>query len=192
MTIEEYNRLNLVYNARAEQQVYEESKNLRENADEIVAKYRREQLRIIRSEDIEEEIKEKEIERESYQEYEEPPETSSAQPYGKWKTIVKKYGFSLHFSCDIFIRFNMIENYIFNFFFNREEKPVDFQLPNTASKEFTYVPATTTETEPPPRIFKEKTVKSLEDEDNSIPNTFKKRKFGGNKRNARQRFDDDE
>lgn len=92
MTIEEYNRLNLVYNARAEQQVYEESKNLRENADEVVAKYRREQLKFIRSEGIQEEVKEKEIERESYKEYEEPPETSSAQPYGKWQTIVQKYG----------------------------------------------------------------------------------------------------
>lgn len=90
MTIEEYNRLNVVYNARAEQQVYEESKNLRENADEVVAKYRREQLKFIRSDGIEEEIKEKEIERDNYKEYEEPPETSSAQPYGKWQSIVKK------------------------------------------------------------------------------------------------------
>lgn len=90
MTIEEYNRLNVVYNARAEQQVYEESKNLRENADEVVAKYRREQLKFIRSDGIEEEIKEKEIERDNYKEYEEPPETSSAQPYGKWQSIVQK------------------------------------------------------------------------------------------------------
>lgn len=95
MTIEEYNRLNLVYNTRAEQQMYEESKHLRENADEVVAKYRREQLRIIRSDGIEEEKKEKEIERESYTEYEEPQaETSSAQPYGKWKTVATKYDFS--------------------------------------------------------------------------------------------------
>lgn len=92
MTIEEYNRLNLVYNARAEQQMYEESKHLRENADEAVAKYRREQLRVIRSDGIDVEKKEKEIERESYKEYEEPEDTSSAQPYGKWKTVVTKYG----------------------------------------------------------------------------------------------------
>lgn len=70
------------------------------------------------------------------------------------------------------------------------EKPVDFQLPDTGSKDFSYVPAATIE--PPPKIFKEKTVKSLTGQDISVPNTFKKRKFGGNKRNARQRFDDDE
>lgn len=93
MTIEEYNRLNVVYNAKVEQQVYEESKNLRENADEVAAKYRREQLRAIRIDNVEDQIKEKEIEREKYKEYEEPPETSSAQPYGKWQTIVRKYEF---------------------------------------------------------------------------------------------------
>lgn len=97
MTIEEYNRLNVVYNARAEQKVYEESKNLRENADEVVAKYRREQLKFIRSEGIQEEKKEKEAERESYAEFEEEPETSSAQPFGKWQTIVTKYGLSTNF-----------------------------------------------------------------------------------------------
>lgn len=78
------------------------------------------------------------------------------------------------------------------FFLNRVEKPIDFQLPDTGNKDFCYVPAATTEIEPPPKIFKEKTVKSLTDQDNSIPDTFKKRKFGGNKRNARQRLDDDE
>lgn len=64
------------------------------------------------------------------------------------------------------------------------------QLPNIVSKEFSYVPAVNTEVMPPPRIFKEKTVTSLTNEDDSVPNTFKKRKFGGNKRNARQRIDD--
>lgn len=75
-------------------------------------------------------------------------------------------------------------------FLNRVEKQVDLQLPDTGNKEVYYVPAATIE--PPPKIFKEKTVKSLTDQDTSVPNTFKKRKFGGNKRNARQRFDDDE
>lgn len=183
-----------MYNARAEQKVYEESMNLRENADEVVAKYRREQLKFIRSEGIQEEKKEKEIERESYAEYEEEPETSSAQPFGKWQTIVRKYAF---FTCAKFVcEKNQFERlritfflYLFSFF-NRVEKPVDLQLPDAGNKEVYYVPAATIE--PPPRVFKEKTVKSLTDEDTSVPNTFKKRKFGGNKRNARQRFDDDE
>lgn len=72
------------------------------------------------------------------------------------------------------------------------EKPVDLQLPDTNNKDFYYVPAVTTEIEPPPKVFKEKTVKTLADQDTSVPDTFKKRKFGGNKRNARQRLDDDD
>lgn len=78
------------------------------------------------------------------------------------------------------------------FFFGifREEKPLDLQLPSLGNKEYGYVPVTT-EIEPPPRVFKEKTVTSLANDDVTIPNTFKKRKFGG-KRNARQRVDDDD
>lgn len=77
-------------------------------------------------------------------------------------------------------------------FFNfREVKPIDLQLPAPAY-ERDYTPVVTTEYEPPaPKVFKEKTVKSLDD-DVSVPSTFKKRKFGGNKRNARQKLDDDE
>lgn len=72
----------------------------------------------------------------------------------------------------------------------REVKMVDLQLPQTERTEYSYVPAVSIE--PPPKVFKEKTVTSLTDEDNSVPNTFIKRKFGGNKRNARQRLDDDD
>lgn len=74
----------------------------------------------------------------------------------------------------------------------REVKPVDLQLPTSLGKDYSYIPVATTQVEPPPRIFKEKTVKSLTDGDASVSDTFKKRKFGGNKRNARQRFDEDE
>lgn len=70
-------------------------------------------------------------------------------------------------------------------------KPVDLQLPVSAY-ERDYTPAVTTEYQPPPtKVFKEKTVKSLDD-DVSVSSTFKKRKFGGNKRNVRQKLDDDE
>lgn len=92
MTIEEYNRLNLVYEAKTEQQLYEESKFMRENADEIAAKYRREQLKAVRANAIQHEIKEKEIERENYtacEDIDEEPGTS-AQPFGKWQTVVHK------------------------------------------------------------------------------------------------------
>lgn len=90
MTIEEYNRLNLVYNAKAEQKLHQESKYMRENADEIASKYRREQLKAVRTEVTAEEIEEKEAERESYTEYEEEPGTL-ARPFGKWQTVVRKY-----------------------------------------------------------------------------------------------------
>lgn len=183
MTIEEYNRLNLVYNAKAEQQLHQESKFMRENADELVSKYRREQLKVFRSETTAKEEEEKEIERETYEEYEEPG--TSAKPYGRWQSVVQKYDILIIF----FFKFNCVHNLCL-LCSSRVEKPVDLQLPTTAEKEYFYVPAATIE--PPPRVFKEKTVKSLTDEDCCVPNTFKKRKFGGNKRNARQRLDDDD
>lgn len=71
-------------------------------------------------------------------------------------------------------------------------KLIDFQLPKTTNKDYGYTPSVTTEVEPPQRIFKEKTVKSLADEECNVSNTFKKRKIGGNKRNARQRLDGDD
>lgn len=71
-------------------------------------------------------------------------------------------------------------------------KQIDLQLPSTANRDYDYVAPVTTEFEPPQRVFKEKTVKSLDDEDCNVPNTFKKRKFNGKQRNARQRLDDDE
>lgn len=88
MTIEEYNRLNLVYNAKTEQQLHQESKYMRENADEIASKYRREQLKAVRAEATAEAEKEKEAERESYTEYDEPG--TSSRPFGKWQTVVRK------------------------------------------------------------------------------------------------------
>lgn len=73
----------------------------------------------------------------------------------------------------------------------REVKPIDLQLP-TPAYERDYAPVVTTIYEPPPpKVFKEKTVQSLDD-DVAVPSTFKKRKFGGNKRNVRQKLDDGE
>lgn len=71
-------------------------------------------------------------------------------------------------------------------------KPIDLQLPTPAYVQ-DYAPVVTTQYEPPQRVFKEKTISRLDDdEDNNVPNTFKKRKFGGNKRNTRQKIDDDD
>lgn len=58
-------------------------------------------------------------------------------------------------------------------------------------RDYCYAPVTTT-FEPQPKVFKEKTVKSLADDDCNVSDTFKKRKIGGNKRNARQRVNDDD
>lgn len=92
MTIEEYNRLNAVFETKAQQQLHEESKFMRENADELAAKYRREQLRAKRAEAFAEEAAEKEIERESYVECEEEDDEpgTSARPFGKWQTVIRK------------------------------------------------------------------------------------------------------
>lgn len=77
-------------------------------------------------------------------------------------------------------------------FASRVEKPLDLQLP-TPAYECDYTPVVTTTFEPPPRVFKEKTISKLDDdEDSQIPNTFKKRKIGSNKRNARRKIDDDD
>lgn len=91
MTIEEYNRLNLVYTAKTEQKFHEESKYIRENADEIASKYRREQLKAVRARNIQQEVKEKEIEREGYTSCNEEEEETAAPALGKWQTIVRKY-----------------------------------------------------------------------------------------------------
>lgn len=67
----------------------------------------------------------------------------------------------------------------------------DLQLP-TKRPEFKYVPAVHMETEVPVKRFKEKTITSLGQTDAiGVPDSFKKRKFGGN-RNARQRMNDDD
>lgn len=193
MTIEEYNRLSLVHNARAQQQLHEESKYMRENADELVSKYRRQQLTIFREKEIEEQTKQKEEERESYTACDEIEETETEAPaLGKWQTIVRKYE-----------KFCKIKKRIYNdiFYHFREEKFIDLQLPTTSNKDYGYIApvassssttAPTTESEPPQRVFKEKTVTTLADTDCNVSDTFKKRKFGGNKRNVRQRLNDDD
>lgn len=88
MTIEEYNRLNLVVEAKAEQQQHKESKYMRDNADELVSKYNREKLKALQSYTLPKKVEETEEERESYTVYEEPG--TSAQPLGKWQTVVTR------------------------------------------------------------------------------------------------------
>lgn len=77
---------------------------------------------------------------------------------------------------------------IFSF---REEKVEDLQLP-VKRPEFKYVAAAHVPPEPVVKRFKEKTITSLGQTDAiGVSDSFKKRKFGGN-RNARQRLNDDD
>lgn len=87
MTIEEYNRLNLVFEARQMQQTHEESKYMRENADELAAKFKRERLKALKPKPTPEEKQQEEEIRESY----ETEETdTAAKPLGTWQTVVRK------------------------------------------------------------------------------------------------------
>lgn len=94
MTISEYKKLDAVYTAKAEQEMHEESKYVLENADELMSKYRRQQLKAFRTETLGQEKREKEVERESYTTLEEADnEPTAAQPYGKWQTVARTYAY---------------------------------------------------------------------------------------------------
>lgn len=160
MTIEEYNRLNKLAEAKQNLEEHQKTVHNRENADEIASKRMRQRLVFHRPQPTKEQIKKEKEERESYQPFEEPG--SSAPALGKWQTVEYK-----------------------------EEKYVDLQLPEQPDR-FEYEPPVQYEPEPPVRQFKEKTITILNDEDTlMVPDSFKKRKFGNAKRNARQRLDDD-
>ncbi|GLV35986.1 uncharacterized protein CBL_09796 [Carabus blaptoides fortunei] len=73
----------------------------------------------------------------------------------------------------------------------KPKKLVDLQLPKGEEFVALYIPAE--KPAPPPRVFKEKTITSLtEEEDTSCATTsFKRRKFPHQKRNVRQRLDNE-
>lgn len=89
MTLEEYGRINKLAEAKQTQQMYVESRFMRENADEIASKYLREQLKRRQPQPNQDEIKREEEIKESYETYEEPEENSS-KAYGKWQTVAPK------------------------------------------------------------------------------------------------------
>lgn len=85
---------------------------------------------------------------------------------------------------------------IFNFFFfSREVKHIDLQLPEAPQPLYTYNPTLSLE---PSLVkkFKEKTISSVDLQNQSssssaVPATFKKRKIMGGSKNVRQRVDDE-
>lgn len=94
MTLDEYKKLDAVYAAKTEKEMHEESKYVLENADELMSKYRRQQLKAFRSETCGKEEVEKEVERESYTTLEEiEDEPTATQPYGKWQTVARTYAY---------------------------------------------------------------------------------------------------
>lgn len=187
MTLEEYNRLGNLLDAKEELQAHQDSLYMRKHADEIVAKNKRENLRKRTMALAAGQLKEEEEKRDEYTTYEEPG--TAARPLGQWQVVVHKYE-RIRDSP----KRELESQYAFlpfSFSF-REEKHVDLQLPYTPDHEYKYVPAVTIVPEVPVKKFKEKTISSLDDSDSlAVPDSFKKRKFG-NKRNARQRLDDDE
>ncbi|XP_037914117.1 WW domain-binding protein 4 [Hermetia illucens] len=84
MPLDEYNRINEIAVAQQQLQLQEESKQFRENADEIVAKYRREQLKAFRHTDSE--ATEKKTEQESFKTEEE----AQAPTIGAWQVVEEK------------------------------------------------------------------------------------------------------
>lgn len=95
MTVAEYDRLNLVFDARQAQQANQESKYIRENADHLASKYRREEMKRLRAQPTEKDLEQEELERDNYTASEEAE--SSSAPYGKWQTVAPRYKYI--FSC---------------------------------------------------------------------------------------------
>lgn len=90
----------------------------------------------------------------------------------------------------IFLAFKLIF-----FFFYREVKHVDLQLPEVPQPLYTYQPTLSLDPSANKK-FKEKTISSLDLQNQSssssaVPATFKKRKIMGGSKNVRQRVDDD-
>ncbi|GAB0098838.1 WW domain-binding protein 4 [Sergentomyia squamirostris] len=148
LTLDEYNRINAVASHQQEVQAAKECQIERENADEYVARIKRERLKQRRVQDGNESIKRKWDETEEYQavdSYVSP----GAGPYGKWETVV-----------------------------TAPTKNVDLQLPEVISTPTYIPPVLehTTNFEPV-RIFKEKVTKLDEATASSLPGVFKKRKI---------------
>lgn len=88
MTLEQYKRIENVVQIKESHELQKESVFMRENATELAAKYKREQLKQRRVKPTEEEVKKEEEKRDGYETLEEPG--TAAQPYGRWQTIVHK------------------------------------------------------------------------------------------------------
>lgn len=148
MTLKEYEKLNKI---AIEQQEEVQKKDMQyhvENAQEIAAKYKREQLKKFQK--ITQEPKKKPNEEETpLKTYTTCFEAYGAQPIGKWEAVEEQQ--------------------------QQDYEQVDLQLPKSNVE---YFPIATVQTEEPPvKKFKEKTIVAL-DTDGSSSSTFKKRKIG--------------
>lgn len=166
MTLAEYNQINKILEKKREDNLKQESLKFSQNADEYVAKHKREEnykkynnrVKIVSNPDDG-------VDQQS--EYNRDPEIlkTEAQPYGRWETVVEK-----------------------------EEKVLNLQLPiyeNNLHHEILRSSSTDTKILLPKKEFKERTIQ-LPKDDVTESCVFKKRKLSAiNKRNGRQRLDED-
>uniref|UniRef100_A0A6B2EI05 Putative spliceosomal protein fbp21 n=1 Tax=Phlebotomus kandelakii TaxID=1109342 RepID=A0A6B2EI05_9DIPT len=161
VTLDEYYKINEAAVQQQEQAAAKEIQFHRDNADEIVAKNRRERLKQRRVQPEEESISAKWAKKDEYQAVD-TFVSPTAGPYGKWETVTEK-----------------------------EEKYMDLQLPKVSYTPAYVPPVVEHPPPEPVRNFKEKVTKLDDATASSIPGFFKKRKFQLTGRNARQRLDDD-
>lgn len=162
MKLKEYERINELAIKQQEELIKKDQQYHVENAEELAAKFKREQFK--KYQKITKEQTKKEKEGGGGETSKKTPFTSideawGAQPVGKWEAVepVKD-----------------------------EEDEIDLELPRQNNS---FLPVATVQSdEPPVKKFKEKTITSLDTDD--MPSTFNKKRKIGN-RNIRRVNDDD-
>ena len=166
MTLAEYNKINDKAVAMQEEERCRESSQFRANAEEVAAKFKREQLKNLRinaKPTIKSDNGDKDTDELDADDNVEYASSSQNEPYGRWQTVVY-----------------------------RPQKQIDLQLPKTEYYAPVIAP-TITEREIPVKQFKEKVIGAIHTECSDTDNTFKKRKLaaGTSRKFARKRLDDD-
>jgi WW domain-binding protein 4 len=148
MTLAEFEKLNQLAAEKQEEQSKQNLKYHVENAEELAARYKREQFKKYQTVTQESSSKKKKKEEsDAKSSWTTVDDLYGAQPVGKWEAVNDTQQIEQH---------------------------VDLELPKT--DDVYYAVASVNSDEPPVKKFKEKTVTSLETED--VPSVFKKRKFG--------------
>ena len=156
MKLKEYEKLNNLAIKQQEENLKKDQQYQVENADELAAKLKREQFK--KYQKVTQKKEEKEVTPSTFVTV---GDAYGAQPIGEWEVVED------------------------NQQYQEEPEYVDLELPK--QKNVYYQPVATVQPEEPPvRVFKEKTIVSIDSDE--VPSTFKKRKFGN--RNIRRTNDD--